>query len=74
MKNQRKTFLSGLFAIVLGTSCCWISTIAVWTGGVGLLSVLAKYSGKIQVTLLPIGILLIAISIYKFLKEKKIEN
>lgn len=71
MHNQRKTFFSGLIAILLGSSCCWLSTMAVWAGGVGLLGVLANYTEKIQVLLLLVGFTLILIASYKFIKTNK---
>jgi len=74
MQNQKKTFLSGLIALLFGTSCCWFSTIAIWTGGAGLLGLLANYAEKMQVAFMLVGFTLVFIAFYKYIKVKKNEN
>jgi len=33
MKIYKKTFLGSIMAFFVGTSCCWLTSIAIWIGG-----------------------------------------
>ncbi len=65
MKNQKKTFWGGLMAIVLGASCCWMSSIALWLGGASMLGLLVEYTEAVQPILLIVGFLLVLLAYFK---------
>jgi len=70
MKGQRKTFFSGMVALVLGTSCCWMSSLAIWVGGASFMGLAAHHMEQMRIPLLVIGIILISIAFHKKLKAK----
>ena len=65
--NHKKTFIGSLIAFFLGTSCCWISALAIWLGGATILTSFASYFGQLQYLLLFIGVFLIILSAVLYL-------
>lgn len=71
MKNQEKTFWGGMLAILLGTSCCWISSLAIWAGSASIIGLVAKYTESLRLPLITLGIMLLFIASLKYFKSKK---
>ncbi|MBK7635173.1 MAG: hypothetical protein IPJ13_13535 [Saprospiraceae bacterium] len=43
--NYKKSFFGSIIAFILGTSCCWLTSLAVWLGGATILTGLAAFLG-----------------------------
>jgi len=72
MKKHDKTLLAGIVTFLIGTSCCWITALSLWLGGIGILTSIIKYVENFQIQLLLIGLFLILGSVYlKYRKRKK---
>jgi len=65
-KNYKKTFIGSIAAFFLGTSCCWISSLAIWLGGATVLTTIANYLGKVQYFIIVLGVLLAIWSLVLF--------
>jgi len=66
--NHKKTFIGSLIAFFLGTSCCWISSLAIWLGGATIVTSFASYLGQLQYFILFIGAFLIILSAVLYYK------
>lgn len=72
MKTKyKKTFLGSIIAFVLGTSCCWLTSLAVWLGGATILTVLSQFVNKYDTIILSIALLLFLVGLYQLWKHKK---
>lgn len=71
MEHYKKTLLGSVAAFFIGTSCCWLSSLALWLGGAGFIGLLTKYLGYAQIPLIAFGGLLMMISVYLFRQGKK---
>ena len=60
--NYKKTFLGSIIAFILGTSCCWLSSLAIWIGGAAVLGTIANFIEDIQVFLMILGGILLLVS------------
>lgn len=69
--NHKKTFIGSLVAFFLGTSCCWISSIAIWLGGATILTSFAAYLGKMQYFIIALGVFLGILSLVLFWKNRQ---
>lgn len=69
--NAKNSFTGSLIALLLGSSCCWLSTLAVWIGGASLISPIAAFFGQLQVYLLISGGLLALGGTLLYLKQRK---
>lgn len=67
--NAKNSFLGSLIALLLGSSCCWLSTLAVWIGGASLISPIAAFFGQLQIYLLISGGLLALGGTLLYLKQ-----
>jgi membrane protein implicated in regulation of membrane protease activity len=56
--NYKKTFIGSIVAFVLGTSCCWLTSLVVWLGGATFLTVFATFLGKFQIVIIIFAVLL----------------
>jgi len=56
MKHYSKTFFGSIVAFVLGTSCCWLSSMAIWFGGAALVGIIGSFFENIQTLLLILGV------------------
>lgn len=70
MKNYRKTFVGSIIALLLGTSCCWMSGVAMWFGGASLITVIIQFIEDVQVQLLLISVVLVIFSIVLYQRTK----
>jgi hypothetical protein len=71
LKNYKKFGLSSILAFIIGTSCCWISAVAFWIGGVAILGGVASFIESIQLQVLLGGIVLAMLSFYLYIKNRK---
>ena len=71
MKNHKKTFWGSLIAFFIGTSCCWLSSLAIWVGGATFFGVVIKWIENFQTQIVLLGIILAIISIYLYQKSKR---
>jgi multisubunit Na+/H+ antiporter MnhG subunit len=66
--NYKKTLLGSIIALIIGTSCCWLSTLAFWIGGASILSIIASFTSPYQKYILAIASILFLIGIFQFIK------
>jgi cytochrome c biogenesis protein CcdA len=69
--NYKKSFLGRALAFVLGTSCCWLTSLAVWLGGATFLTVLSRFVHEYTTQILGIALLFFGMGVYQFWKHKK---
>lgn len=69
--NHRNTFWGSIAAFFIGTSCCWISSLAIWLGGATLLTWTATFIEGLQGLLFFVGVLLGVGSLVLFYRRKK---
>ena len=70
MKNYKKTILGSFIAFFVGTSCCWLSTMAIWIGGAAFLGTIASLIEDVQVIIICLAILLLIVSVILYLKRR----
>lgn len=70
MKDYKKTFLGSLVAFFVGTSCCWMSSLAIWIGGATLFGTFVTFIEDMQLLLIGLGGVLAAISLYLYFKRR----
>lgn len=70
-KQYKKSFLGGLVALILGTSCCWLSAFAFWFGGATFLTVSANFFDQNSGVILGVALLFFLLAFYQFWKHKK---
>lgn len=71
MKIHKKTFLGSIIIFFVGTSCCWLSTLAIWIGGVAFIGTITSFIENTQVLLISIGAILLILSIVLFIRNKR---
>jgi membrane protein implicated in regulation of membrane protease activity len=72
MKQKYKnSFLGGIAAFILGTSCCWLASLSVWFGGATILTILSNFIQSYQSIILTIATFFMLIGFYQFLQFQK---
>ena len=71
MKNYKKSLLGSLIAFFVGTSCCWLSSLAIWLGGATFFGVLIRWIESTQTLLLLLSLILAVTSVYLYQKKKR---
>ena len=69
--NYKKSFLGSVLAFILGTSCCWLTSLAVWLGGATFLTVLSNFVHDYKPVILSIAILFLAMAAYQYWKHRR---
>jgi hypothetical protein len=69
--NYKKSLLGSIVAFVLGTSCCWLTSLAIWFGGATFLTILSRFVHEYNTSILIIAALFLGIGLYQFWKHKK---
>ena len=69
--NYKKSFLGSILAIILGTSCCWLTSLAIWLGGATILTVISNFANQYNSIILTIALLFFMVGLYQFWKHKK---
>ncbi len=72
--NYKKLFLGGILALILGTSCCWLTSLALWLGGATVLSSLAIFVGKFNTAIIVLASILLALGIIQLWSHRKKSN
>ena len=70
MQNHKKTLLGSIAAFFIGTSCCWLSSLAIWFGGAVFIGTIVEFIEDIQVVLIGLGIALLIISVTLYVKRR----
>jgi hypothetical protein len=68
---MKKTFVGSIIALILGTSCCWLTTLAVWLGGATIFTIIITFFTKTETAFIVIAVLLFLLSVCQFFKNKK---
>lgn len=68
--NYKKTFLGSILAFAMGLSCCWMSALAIWIGGVTLFGSIASFLEILRPVLIGLGIFMGIVSLVLFLKKE----
>ena len=71
MKNYKRTFLGSAVAFFIGTSCCWLTSLAIWLGGATLIATIASLIENVQTLLISLGTILLIITLFLYLKGRK---
>jgi len=71
MNHYKKTVLGSIVTFILGTSCCWLSSIAIWVGGATFIGAIVKFIENIQTQLILISLTLGIFSIYLYQKNRE---
>lgn len=69
--NYKKSFLGSILAFILGTSCCWLTSLAVWLGGATFLTIISRFVHNYNTIILGVAFLFFIVAIYQFWKHKK---
>ncbi|MBK6949241.1 MAG: hypothetical protein IPH16_15345 [Haliscomenobacter sp.] len=69
--NYKKSFLGSILAFILGTSCCWLTSLAVWLGGATFLTVFATIIGRISAIIIIFAILLLGLGILQLWTHRR---
>ncbi|MEE9372172.1 MAG: hypothetical protein V3V00_03890 [Saprospiraceae bacterium] len=70
MKNYKKTFWGSIVAFFVGTSCCWLGTLAIWIGGAAFVGTITGLIEDVQFLLVGLGIMLLMFTIFLYVKMK----
>ena len=71
MKDYKKSLFGSIIAFFVGTSCCWMSSLAIWVGGATLFGSLITFIEDIQLLLLVLGSLLAIVSFYLYFQKRR---
>lgn len=72
MKDYKKTFIGSIVAFFIGTSCCWLSSLAIWIGGATILGTVSSFVDRVQIPLVGLGVVLLLVAVYSFVKRRKV--
>lgn len=74
MKHYNKTIIGSIATFVLGTSCCWLSSLAIWLGGFTFIGATVRFVESIQIQLVMLSIILGMVSLHLYFKNKRRES
>lgn len=74
MNAYKKTFFGSILAFFIGTSCCWMSSLAIGLGGVTFAGLAIRFLEDLQLLLIPLGIILLITTIVLYSKVKRKKN
>ena len=65
--DRKKTVWASVVALILGTSCWWMSSLLIWIGGGALLTTVTSYltGGRLAITIVGAVLALGAVIVYK---------
>jgi hypothetical protein len=69
--NYKKSFLGSILAFILGTSCCWLTSLAVWLGGATILTTFATFFGHFNTIIIIFAILLLGLGIIQLWTHRR---
>jgi len=70
MSNYKKTLIGSIVTFIIGTSCCWLSSLAIWFGGAAVIGTFVSFIESTQTVLILVSALLAGISIFLYLKNR----
>ncbi len=68
--TSKKSIIGGFIALILGSSCCWLTSLAVWFGGASVLTAVVSFMTKAQVYFILLGAGLLAWAVFLFLRSR----
>jgi len=71
MKQYKKTLIGGFIALVVGTSCCWLSSLAIALGGATIIGTTINMIENYQIQLIALSVLFVAAFLYVYKRNKK---
>ena len=75
MKNNvKRAFFGSVLAFFIGTSCCWLSAVAVWFGGFAFLGSLITFIENTQILILSITVVIAVLSLFLYFRNRINEN
>jgi threonine/homoserine/homoserine lactone efflux protein len=69
--NAKKSLWASAIALLLGSSCCWLTTVAAWFGAATVVGFFVKFMGNFQGILLGIGVFLGGLGVFLYFFRKK---
>jgi hypothetical protein len=69
--NYKKTFLGSVLAFILGTSCCWLTSLAVWLGGATVLTAFATFLGRFNTMIIIFACLLLVLGMIQLWTHRR---
>ena len=69
MKDFKKPLIGSVVAFFVGTSCCWMSSLAIWFGGMAFFGLFLQWVADFQVQLILLGVVLGVFSVYLYQKK-----
>ncbi len=69
--SSKNSFVGSVIALLVGSSCCWLSTLAAWIGGISMISALVTLLEKTQIYLFGIAFILAILGFYFLYKNKQ---
>jgi len=63
--------IGSIVSLVLGTSCCWLSSIAIWFGGITFINAVVQFIENVQMQFIILSTILGIISIFLYHKNKE---
>jgi hypothetical protein len=69
--NYKKSFLGSILAFILGTSCCWLTSLAVWLGGATILTAITTFIGRFNSIIIIFAILLLGLGIIQLWTHRR---
>lgn len=70
MKDYKKTLWGSIITFVIGTSCCWISALAAWIGGVAIAGTVVVFMENMQSAFLVLGGMLALASVWLYYRHR----
>ncbi len=71
MKHYKKTLIGSIITFILSTSCCWLSSLAIWLGGLASIGAIVEFIEGVQLQLILTGSVLGIISLYLYFRNKR---
>jgi len=73
--NYEKSFLGSILAFILGTSCCWLTSLAVSFGGATFLTALTAFTGRFNTIIIIFAMLLFGLGVIQlWIHRRKIRK
>ena len=70
MFNHKNTFIGSVIALFLGTSCCWLTTLAAWIGSATLITAIVTVMDKLDLYFMAIGFVLAGTALFLYVRSK----
>lgn len=71
MKHYKKTVIGSIATFILGTSCCWLSSLAIWLGGITFIGTIIEFVEQVQTQLILLSLILGIVSMFLYSRKNK---